>query len=524
MAAHPLPKFREMTGGQRERISDIELAGQARDGNREAFAELWRRHAVAGRAIARSITSSIEPDDLVAEAYGKIYALIKAGGGPTGAFRPYLAATIRNLATSIGRSRREIAIDFADELVDDTTSDEARMRQLDRDLATAAFRELPERWQQALWYSEVEGMSVGDCAEIFGIKPTAMAMLTFRAREGLRDAWIQAHIKTLEPGSEHEWAVERLGAHARGRLSKRDTARLRNHLTDCESCSEFADEAHFAASRLAGCLLPPLLGAGAAAAYVQEIADGATAANAATEAAVLSTSWSPRGPLHNSLQQLQSIVGSSALVTLALATGATVVDALPPTSPNVLNEQLKAPEPSSAALPTSDASAKVDRLTVDVDLGRLGLFYPKFSGAALPDSTVRIASLSEVIAEVPVDGSGHWASRQLDRIPSGTLTIENVADGSVVGSVSADVDLESPTLSADRSGGSVTLTVRGMPGAGIAVTSIASTRSATISASILDRAGVWSATFEALPDADEFTVRYAEGKRFGPSSSAHPTR
>ncbi len=261
--------------------SDAELAERSRRGDNDAFAELWRRHASAGRAIAQSVASSLDPDDLVAEAYGNIYALVKRGYGPTGAFRPYLAATIRNIASNVGRSLRESAIDFADELIDQATSDDAHMRKLDRDLTTEAFRALPERWQQALWYSEVEELSVKECAQIFGIKPTAMAMLAFRAREGLRDAWVQAHIAHADPGTDHGWTVERLAAHARKRLTKRETARLEAHLDDCESCANISNEARSVASRLANCLLPPLLGAAGAAAYLAEIGAGAISAAAA---------------------------------------------------------------------------------------------------------------------------------------------------------------------------------------------------------------------------------------------------
>ncbi|MEO7018080.1 MAG: sigma-70 family RNA polymerase sigma factor [Leifsonia sp.] len=508
-----------MTAEQREPISDPELAERARNGDNEAFAELWRRHAAAGHAIARSVTSSIESDDLVAEAYGKIYALIKRGGGPTGAFRPYLAATIRNLASRIGRSRRETPIDFADDLIDHATSDEEHMRQLDRDLTSTAFKALPDRWQQALWYSEVEDMGVKDCAEIFGIKPAAMAMLTFRAREGLRDAWIQAHLKIIDPGSEHEWALGRLGAHARARLTKRDSTRLREHLDDCGPCSRVADEAHSAASRLAVSLLPALIGAGAAVAYLQEISNGATAAIAAPMAGALVPNWSASAALQGGLQQLQVLVGSSALVTIALATGATLMDDVSRTSPGAVNEQLSTSGPSAVPPSIREPAISVDGLTVAVDLGRLDLFYPIFTGVARPDSIVRISTPTAVVAELPVGNDGHWATDQLESLSSGALVFDNVADGSLVASGSTTVDLKAPTLSIHRSGSKVSITVRGIPGAGIAVTTASSTQSTTISAAILDRSGAWSATFEALPDADELAVRYAEGKRFGPSKS-----
>lgn len=48
---------------------------------------------------------------------------------------------------------------------------------------------LPERWRNALWYSEVEQLTSSEVAGVLGISPNAAAALTYRAREGLRRAW-----------------------------------------------------------------------------------------------------------------------------------------------------------------------------------------------------------------------------------------------------------------------------------------------------------------------------------------------
>jgi malate synthase len=68
---------------------DASLVESARGGDTEAFAELWRRHASAGRTVASGY-SSFDPDDVVAESFTRIFHVIREGGGPTGAFRPYL--------------------------------------------------------------------------------------------------------------------------------------------------------------------------------------------------------------------------------------------------------------------------------------------------------------------------------------------------------------------------------------------------------------------------------------------------
>ena len=505
-----------MTERSSNPTSDAALAERARAGDNDAFAELWRRHAQAGRAIARSVSSTLDPDDLVAEAYGNIYALVKRGRGPTGAFRPYLAAAIRNIATSIGRSKREAAIDFADELMDETTSDDAHMRKLDRDLTTEAFRALPERWQQALWYSEVEDMSVKECAQLFGINPPAMAMLTFRAREGLRDAWIQAHIASADPGTEHEWTVERLGAHARERLTKRETLRLEVHLKECESCSNIAHEARSVASRLASCLLPPLIGAGAAVAYLKEVGAGTTTASAISSgstAAAGAYGFSSMSALHASLNQLQVIVGSSAAISLAIASGVTLAE-LPAERPA---EQVAGPPGTTdAASPTPPASAK---LAVAADLGGQNTFYPILSGTGRPDSTVRITLPDKASIDIQVGHDGHWRTAQLDTMVDGTVTVVNVVDETVVATSTLEIRLSAPTLIAEFSEDALTLTVRGIAGAGFSLTSSSEQASLSIAAAVIGPSGAWSATYaHPLPfDPADLFVRYAVGKRFGPS-------
>src|SRR6478609_3573719 len=97
-----------------DQIADADLILRTRSGDTAAFGELWRRHHRSGLSVARSITSSIDPDDLVQESYTRIYQAIVKGGGPNGSFRAYLFTSIRNTAAAWGRSRRESAIDELD--------------------------------------------------------------------------------------------------------------------------------------------------------------------------------------------------------------------------------------------------------------------------------------------------------------------------------------------------------------------------------------------------------------------------
>jgi RNA polymerase sigma factor (sigma-70 family) len=240
--------------------SDAELIERARSGDTRAFGELWRRHYRSAARVARQFTSSIDADDLVSEAYARIYQRVLAGGGPTGAFRPYLYTTIRNLASSWGAASRDVQVDIIEDFEDDRIPDDPAAWALDRTLTARAFRSLPERWQTVLWYTEVEGMDPHEVAPLMGMTANGVAALSYRAREGLRKAWLQAHVSDAATSAECQWAMSRLGEHARDGLSTRDREKLTAHLVGCDKCTIVAEEVDEVGSHLAMVMIPLLLG------------------------------------------------------------------------------------------------------------------------------------------------------------------------------------------------------------------------------------------------------------------------
>jgi RNA polymerase sigma factor (sigma-70 family) len=269
-------------------LSDAALIERTRRGDRAAYGELWRRHAPSARTVARSY-SSLDPDDLVAESFTKIYDAILAGKGPTGAFRPYLFTTLRNTAASWGRGRRETNLETLESFEDPATSESATLDALDRSTTAQAFRTMPTRWQEVLWYSEVEAMTPQQIAPLVGMSPNATAALAYRAREGLRQAWIQAHLRNAVDDPECRWTIDRLGGYTRGRLRGRDTAKLEAHLDGCAKCTIVAAEAREVGSRLALVLLPLTAGIGGATAYSAWLSQGAPAVDVAMGSAGLPT-------------------------------------------------------------------------------------------------------------------------------------------------------------------------------------------------------------------------------------------
>ncbi len=267
--------------GSETTTSDQALVEQTRAGDQRAFAELWRRHYRSGARVARQFTSSLDADDLVAEAYTRIYQRVLAGGGPNGAFRPYLYTTIRNIASTWGASQHDVQVDDLTEFEDPSTAEDPAAIALDRTLTVRAFRTLPDRWQSVLWYTEVEGMDPHEVAPLMGMTANGVAALSYRAREGLRKAWLQAHINAATASGECQWVISRLGDHTRKGLGARDTDRMQFHLATCAKCSIISEEVGEVGSRLALVMVPLLLGGVAGGTFLASFGHAAGAAQAA---------------------------------------------------------------------------------------------------------------------------------------------------------------------------------------------------------------------------------------------------
>jgi RNA polymerase sigma factor (sigma-70 family) len=296
--------------------SDEELVANARSGDQGAFAELWRRHYRSGARVARQFTSSIDADDLVSEAYTRIYQRVLAGGGPSGAFRPYLYTTIRNLASTWGAKSRDVQVDDIADFEDPDTIEDPVAVALDRTLTARAFRSLPERWQSVLWYTEVEGMDPHEVAPILGMSANGVAALSYRAREGLRKAWLQAHVS--EPGASEacKWTIARLGENARHSLTEREQEKMSDHLKTCAKCAIVSEEVDEVGSHLAMVLLPIMLGAGVGGIMLASL----THASAATASTAAAASILPAVPA--SFTALAAPAAFAPAVTAGLSMGA----------------------------------------------------------------------------------------------------------------------------------------------------------------------------------------------------------
>lgn len=240
--------------------TDAELLLRSRDGDRHAFSELWRRHAPVAVAYARSLGSAPpDPEDVVSDAFLSILRLLRAGKGPETGFRPYLLTTVRN--TRITAARRTPATTP----LDDAEHPPSVIGAIDVEAMVnsttiaEAFGSLPERWQHALWLSEVEQLPPRAIAEVLDLRPNSAAALTYRARDALRKAWIRAHLRQAPDGTDHARVIELLGAYAHDDLAPRSHQFVSAHLARCAACRAAAGEAQHLARAMT---LGPLLAGG----------------------------------------------------------------------------------------------------------------------------------------------------------------------------------------------------------------------------------------------------------------------
>src|SRR4051794_12696987 len=294
-------------------LSDAELITSSRAGSDAAFAVLYSRHASSARAAARSLGASrSDVDDLVAEAFTRVLSALQRGAGPEVAFRPYLMTCVRN--AWYDKARKDGRVDVPGEVPEDINlallnvppdSEDARM-------VAAAFASLPERWQMVLWHTEVEGRPAAEVGPLLGLAPNAVAALAYRAREGLRQAYLQAHLQLPPPDACRD-TITKLGAYVRDGLSARDRRKVDEHLKHCDRCTAVLLELQEVSTSLRGVLLPVLLGV-AGTAFLAQLGTGG-----ATLLALLR--WRPRTPVAQA-----GVVAAAAAAVVAGVVGVAAIN------------------------------------------------------------------------------------------------------------------------------------------------------------------------------------------------------
>ncbi|MET1132524.1 MAG: sigma-70 family RNA polymerase sigma factor, partial [Aeromicrobium sp.] len=180
-----------------------------------------------------------ESEDVVAEAFAQVLDLLRRGKGPDQAFRAYLFTTIRHESGRRARANKRVMPTDDDSQIDTVVPfGDGQLDAFEKITVRAAYESLPDRWQTVLWQLDVEGRKPHEIADAMGLRPNTVSALVYRARSGLRDAYLQQHVNpTVQPSEAVCRHVRRLLAGVvRRTATMRDQEQVHAHLKTCDAC------------------------------------------------------------------------------------------------------------------------------------------------------------------------------------------------------------------------------------------------------------------------------------------------
>ena len=464
-------------------VSDQDLLTMARDGERSAAEELWMRHSEYGCTVAQGLASPREDwEALNDKAWALILHPANIEQGLDG-FRPYLYLVIR-------------AVSSFNEDMPDT-------------FLTTAYASLPDQWCEVLWYAHVESMKPADISILVGVGAAEVPRLLHQARDGLRQEWAHLHAEHTAPGSICRRVWE--SSYVRNLTRDQNASWIENHMRTCKTCRSAHSDALTVASHLREQLLPTITGPVAARrllAYIDahgpcELAD--TDLPERVEdlfvprlAPGAESSKPARAPGRRPvLRPFAWIIAVLALILIVVVLVVTTQ-----------GHSSSTPSDSTVATASTTSSAHI----VTVDTGALNNLYPIVTGTAAPDAVVNV-QIGGTDVRLTADETGAWTT-------SGSLADIASINGMITVSTDQEGDADSamfeivppPTVSA--SGTELSLT--GLGGATVEIL-VGGDSVGTVT---LDSSG--NGTDDLSLDSGTYfiQVRYADGTRFGPSSTA----
>jgi RNA polymerase sigma-70 factor (ECF subfamily) len=178
----------------RRGTGDEQLVRLARDGSRDAFEELVRRHADRLYVVVLRFTGDpTQAEEVVQEAFLRAWRGIARFQGRSQFFTWLYGIGLNEARRHASRKPRPALVPLEEGALERTPD----LRQApepcaeQRDLRAAlerAVRALPPKYRAPLILRDVEGLSTEQAAEIMGLKEAAFKSRLHRARLAVRDA------------------------------------------------------------------------------------------------------------------------------------------------------------------------------------------------------------------------------------------------------------------------------------------------------------------------------------------------
>lgn len=197
---HPASRARARTSatsgpiraGPRGLVADDQLIARAKQGDPDAWRDLYRTHA--GRLVAWLSTrpsgdSAAAPEDIAAEAWLVAAQKVADFDGSTSAFAGWLFGIARNLsATTARRSARRRTDPTAADATLELPVDDATMVVDAQDWARHALAALPPRERDVVGCIDGLGLDTAATAQALGISEVAVRVARHRGLRKLRGA------------------------------------------------------------------------------------------------------------------------------------------------------------------------------------------------------------------------------------------------------------------------------------------------------------------------------------------------
>jgi RNA polymerase sigma factor (sigma-70 family) len=226
-------------------LDDTDLLSLARRGHDGAYGALFARHSYAAHRLARHLGAREEADDIVSESFAQVLDLVRRGKGPDRAFRAYLFTTIRHEAGRRAKARQRVMPTDDERHIDSVVPfGGGDMEDFEKSAIRDAYESLPARWRTVLWHLDVEGRKPQELGPLLELSPNGVSALAYRARSGLREAYLQQHVNDSQPISSRECRDVRskLSAYVRETAPAREQAQVRAHIATCLECTAVHDD------------------------------------------------------------------------------------------------------------------------------------------------------------------------------------------------------------------------------------------------------------------------------------------
>lgn len=165
--------------------SDQELLSLIQSGDREAFAELYRRYRRALYAFCvRLLSDSQAAEDAVHETFMKLSTRPAAIAQPA-AIKSWLYTVARNEALMALRHRRDGSAGDAESVLTDETPLSLAEKEDVRSLVQAALARLKLEYREVILLREFDGLSYGEIATVTGDSASSVKSRLFKARRAL---------------------------------------------------------------------------------------------------------------------------------------------------------------------------------------------------------------------------------------------------------------------------------------------------------------------------------------------------